>query len=185
MIIQIRGTSGSGKTWAMRQVMQQLGHWKEHHLPGRRKPAFYTQGRIAILGHYENVCGGCDTFKNYGQLHEALDAALGLERSVILEGLMLSDDVQQTLKMHSAYGGVRAIYLAVNLTDCIARVKERRAERGQGPEFNEEKLKNRQAQIERTKPRLDAAGILTRRAAARQAPGLILGWLGCTLARRQ
>lgn len=177
MIIQLRGTSGTGKTTAMRKIMDSLGpELEEVYTDGRRKPAYYLgrESTVAVLGHYENVCGGCDTFKNYEQLHAALRAAFSATGCVLMEGLMLSDDVLQTVKMHKEVANVRCLYLHLDVETCIERVKQRRKERGQGEEFNFDKLRNRQAQIDRTRSRLEVEGILCRRAAPNQVPGIVL-----------
>jgi ABC-type dipeptide/oligopeptide/nickel transport system ATPase component len=56
VIIQLRGTSGSGKSTAMRRVMDSLGDWNAVYAPGRKKPQLYYTaagsewGRVAVLG---------------------------------------------------------------------------------------------------------------------------------------
>lgn len=189
MIIQLRGTSGSGKTTAMRKFMQDiprgLFQWEPVYISGRRKPQFYHLGdHVAILGHYESICGGVDTFKNYKQFQLAVRRAGTFCEHVLMEGLMLSDDVQQTLCLFNSIefsprpeNQFRVIYITTDLLTCIDRVKSRRAAKGKGPEFNEKKLRDRHAQIERTRPRLEAAGIYCRRATDEQAVRLLLEWV--------
>lgn len=176
--IQLRGTSGSGKTTAMRAFMGDLGSWEPRHvIEGRRKPSYYARGQIAVLGHYESPCGGCDTFKGYAQLQEVVRSTFESFPIVLMEGLMLSDDVLQTVKIHEQVAPVRVLYLNTPIDTCIARVKKRRAEKGRDDVFNEEKLRNRQAQIDRTRPRLEAAGILCRTASADQVVRLLNTWI--------
>lgn len=182
MIIQLRGTSGSGKTTAMRKFMQDAPrgyhHWQSVFVSGRRKPQFYHLGdHVAVLGHYDSPCGGCDTFKGYEQLQAAVRVADSYAEYVVMEGLMLSDDVLQTAKMHTEVAPVKVIYLTTDIELCIERVKQRRAARGKDGIFNYDKLRNRHEQIMRTRPRLEAAGIYCRRASANQTPQLVLDWL--------
>lgn len=181
MILQIRGTSGSGKTTLMREFMGLLPseEWQERQaIEGRRKPSHYVNGVYAVLGHYESTCGGCDTFKGYEQLHVALTAALRECDHVVMEGLLLSDDVQQTLKMRDYITDIEVYYLTTPIETCIAQVKKRRAEKGKDDVFNETKLRTRYEQIERTKPRLQEAGIFCRHCSYKQALPLIKGVLG-------
>lgn len=182
MIIQLRGTSGSGKTTAMRHIMETVD-WSAEYVEGRKKPAYYVSmgydgcPPTAVLGHYENVCGGCDTFKNYDQLLHAARLGHRDRLFVLMEGLMISDDVRQTVELHNTLAEVRCYFLVTPLDVCIANVKKRRAGRGQGPAFNEEKLRNRAAQIERTIPRLREAGIPCRHVSCDQAVRLVTGLL--------
>lgn len=189
MIIQLRGTSGSGKTTAMRRIMEELSPvWQPVYSEGRKKPAFYFisfgSRNVSVLGHYESPCGGCDTFKNYTQLQDAVKCAAFGQSHVLMEGLMLSDDVQQTVKMFNSLefnirpeSQFRVLYLTTDIELCIERVKQRRAAKGKDGIFNYNKLRNRHEQIMRTRPRLEAAGIYCRRASADQAPKLVLDWI--------
>jgi hypothetical protein len=170
MIIQLRGTSGSGKTTAMRQVIGVGPEWTARFSEGRRKPVYYVRDQAAVMGHYSSPCGGCDTFKNYGQLKDALKSAAREVSLILMEGLMLSDDVLQTVEIHETIMPVHRIYyLNTPLDVCIERVKGRRVAKGKDTVFNEEKLKNRHAQIERTRPRLESAGIECRLISPSQA----------------
>jgi len=103
MIVQIRGTSGSGKTWAMRSIMSLLGSdWVPFYVDagvdngklvefeGRKKPLGYYlreydmelgnsrlpifPPRIIVLGHYEAVCGGCDNIGSARAVYDVIDA---------------------------------------------------------------------------------------------------------------
>lgn len=174
LIIQIRGTSGSGKTTAMRSFMGPLESWNPRYvIEGRRKPSYYVCNGAAVLGHYDSPCGGCDTFKGYDQLQLVVREAAVLSPKIVMEGLMLSDDVRQTDRIHKEVGAVVVFYLTTPLDVCIARVKGRRAEKGKDDVFNEEKLRNRAAQIERTRPRLEELGITCRRCSVSQVPRLL------------
>lgn len=186
MICQLRGTSGSGKTTAMRKIMQDVPRgmfqWEPLYVTGRKKPQMYMLADwLGVLGHYDSICGGCDTFKNYDQLQQAFERADVNCKHVLMEGLMLSDDVLQTIKMYENRNELadefRVIYITTDLLTCIERVKSRRAAKGKGPTFNEKKLRDRHAQIERTRPRLEAVGIYCRRATDEQAVRLVQEWI--------
>lgn len=177
MIIQLRGTSGSGKTTAMRSILDSLFWDAQFVIDGRRKPSYYRSNgnsevstQVAILGHYESTCGGCDTFKNYSVLKEVITDASKESKLILMEGLMVSDDVLQTVEIHRSIFPIHRIYyLNTPIDVCIERVKGRRKAKGWDTAFNEKKLKNRHAQIERTRPRLEAAGITCRTCSADQA----------------
>ena len=66
MIVNIRGTSGSGKSTIVVRVCGLYDKKTPHFLEGRKNPYYYVfekEGHkpLAILGHYESPCGGCDT----------------------------------------------------------------------------------------------------------------------------
>lgn len=72
VIIQVRGTSGSGKTTAVRKVMAELGEWEPGFVEGRKRPLFYKRERVAVLGHYEVPCGGGDTIGSVPEIFAAI-----------------------------------------------------------------------------------------------------------------
>lgn len=174
MIIQIRGTSGSGKTWVMRQVMNQLGPWKPQYTEGRRKPLYYSNVLgVAVLGHYEATCGGCDNIGSAAQVYQLIQRLTGNHRVILCEGLLLSEDVKWTSQLDD----VRVIYLVTPIEKCIELIKQRRANAGNAKPLNEHNTRNRVAVIERSRVKLLDAGVLCRRVTANQAPKLIEGWI--------
>lgn len=59
MILNIRGTSGSGKTWLVRQIMKEL---EAQSIPGEegKIEGYLLKGNIRVVGPYPEGCGGCD-----------------------------------------------------------------------------------------------------------------------------
>ncbi|WP_041785306.1 hypothetical protein [Rhodospirillum centenum] len=107
LIVNPRGTAGSGKTEIVRRVLaaydwQGPGRAEPLFRPGRTRPFAYrlahpAGGRpLVVLGQYGGTCGGCDTIPaRDGGLPAAL--LLAAERAtagddVLLEGLALSAD---------------------------------------------------------------------------------------------
>lgn len=180
MIIQIRGTSGSGKTWAMRKVMEQLGEPEVQYVTGRKRPqTYFYPGLVYVLGHYEIACGGCDTLGSVPQIFSLVETLLkppSNARIILGEGLLLSEDVIWVEK----YRDSRIVFLTTSVEECLERVKQRQSEKGRAPADPERvvrKLTRRVETIERARVRLVDAGILCRRVSATQAPGLILDWI--------
>lgn len=177
MLVQIRGTSGSGKSWVMRQVMKSLGQWIPEYKPGRKRPLYYRCNDTLILGHYEIDCGGCDTIGSAPEVYEALKS-LPKARHILTEGLLWSGDVKWTVALRDEGYDPRAVYLTTDMETCLRQVNSRQAGRvTANPERVALKLSKRFAEIARTHPRLLAEGIMCRRVAAAQAPSLILNWL--------
>lgn len=176
MIIQIRGTSGSGKTTVFKQVMNRIGLWVPHHVEGRKQPLYYSHQNLLVLGHYESPCGGCDTIGSSGKIFELIQQLRKdyKEPDILCEGLLLSEDV----KWSSQLVGLRVIFLTTPLERCLSQIKQRRLEVGNEKELNPKNTTNRMRVIERAHSKLTEAGIITRRASSDQAVGIILKWLG-------
>ncbi len=179
MIIQIRGTSGSGKTTVMRKVMDQLGPWEPQMIEGRKKPLFYSNRQdVVILGHYESPCGGGDTIGSAAQIYrliESLDGGTyyGHKRVILCEGLLLSEDV----KWSSQLLDLRVLFLTTPLERCLEQIKSRRLAGGNEKPLNPANTTNRVATIERARQKLVQLGIPCYRASSDQAPRIILRWI--------
>lgn len=181
MIIQIRGTSGSGKSTVMRAVKDQLGEWNYALVEGRKQPLYYrTAGEpdIVLLGHYESPCGGCDTIGSARQVFELIQTFLDVHKSPIIlcEGLLLSEDVKWSIQLKD--NGLRVYYLTTPPEKCLEQIKHRREIAGNLKELNTENTLNRIAVIERSRLRLKEAGVECVRCSASQATGLILKHIG-------
>lgn len=190
MIIQIRGTSGSGKSTVMRDIMGRMGDWQAHYVDGRKKPLFYVSRSewplTVVLGHYESPCGGCDTIGSAREVAVMIEEVLRTVAKVeigddgwtehyiiphiLCEGLLLSEDVKWTKEMND----VRCFFLTTPLERCLEQIKGRRAEAGNEKPLNPGNTTNRVSVIERARVKLVEAGIPCRRCSPEQAPGLIL-----------
>lgn len=144
MIIQVAGTSGSGKSHLMRSFLKWArkdGGFTEHPLfaPERASPIAYlfkTQqdsGTSAVvLGAYESPTGGCDTihdiaevFKQVAHYHEHGD-------HVLFEGLFCMNQTRGPQLASYAGKDLVVLQLTTPLATCLASINARRAERGEG-----------------------------------------------------
>lgn len=132
MIINVRGTSGSGKSYLIRSIMDLYGSRLRYRETGRKRPLGYlclrpAGGRsLAVIGHYETACGGCDTIPT-------LETAFGLVRmahtaghDVLFEGLLINSDRKRTIEMHEDSLPLTVITLDTPLDLCLESVKLRR-----------------------------------------------------------
>lgn len=140
MILNLRGTSGAGKTECSRQIMTRYG-WglpdraEALYRDGRRRPIAYRfrhpcGGRpLAVLGHYEVTSGGCDTI---GGADGGLDAVFDLARElagsghdVLFEGLLLSSEHRRSQRLARSHR-LHVLLLDTPLERCIRNVILRR-----------------------------------------------------------
>ncbi len=179
MIINIRGTSGSGKSTVMRRVMSEMT-LQPHSVPGRRNPLFYTaryrDRRVAVLGHYESECGGCDTINSYSTLTQLIRDLTAKGESILMEGLLLSEDTKQTLSL--GVEDLRVLFLTTPIERCLDNVKRRRLARGNNKPFNPTNTSRRVTTILRAREKLESAGVSCYSVSFHHAHKLILHWLG-------
>lgn len=186
MIIQIRGTSGSGKTTVMRQVMASFAEgWTGIGYPGRKKPLYYSLNNrqvetglpgVYILGHYEATCGGCDNIGSAAKVFEliaTLQQAYGGDSIILCEGLLLSEDSKWTSQMDD----VKVLFLNTSEEECLSRVRSRRLAAGNAKELNPDNTVNRLAVIARSRVKLESHGIYCQSASSRQAHRIVLKWI--------
>lgn len=205
MIIQVRGTSGSGKSTVVNKVMQAIGDWDKVYIPNRKRPLCYVSSPgvlpklseawdkvhipnrklpIVVLGHYEIACGGCDTIGSVPQVFAAMQSLNFDYEHIICEGLLLSEDVKWSLPYKDK---LKAIFLTTPVDECLRRVVQRQNEKGREPADPARvirKLTTRVGTIERARLRLVAAGADCRRVNSDQAVKVVLGFLGYTLDQR-
>jgi len=181
MIVQVRGTSGSGKTTVMRKVMDSL-MWESVYKEKRKKPLFYRSAdpqleNIFILGHYEeSACGGCDTIGSAAAVYELIRS---INNGVILcEGLLLSEDTKWTLHLAKTDKiPVECLFLTTPLERCLKQIKGRREAAGNTDKLDPSNTTNRVRTIERARTKLSEAGVSCRRVSPEQAPEVIMNLL--------
>lgn len=134
MIINIRGTSGSGKSTLMRRIMEHpdYGRRLKYHIDGRKQPIGYVLQRLhgndlAIIGHYETACGGCDTIQKMEEIFRLVRESHAAGHDVMFEGLLISADVNRAQALHDDGLPFTVIALdKVPLETCLDSVNQRR-----------------------------------------------------------
>ena len=135
VIVNIRGTNGSGKSYIVSRLLEAFGGkplkdekgkvWA-YCLSGCASPTF-------VLGRYTagTQTGGCDTIKSTGTVYVQLEK-LAARGNVLLEGLVLSGTYGPLVAMASCHPEYRFIFIALStsLQKCILRVMRRRAKSG-------------------------------------------------------
>lgn len=140
MIIVIRGTSGSGKTYLVRKIMEELGS-PDHPLAisNSMKGKFVHGGmnwvspRISVVGDYNANCGGCDKFSWKGAASDVISLVREqhlLGNHVIFEGLMVSQygTARLVALNEVSDGNLIAINLSTSPEVCLDSVRARREE---------------------------------------------------------
>lgn len=167
MIIQIRGTSGSGKSTIVKELMEEKalsGSKLRVTEEGRRQPLGYIVSgggpQIAVPGHYETACGGCDTLPSYDRIFELIRQSRAMGWNVLFEGLLVSEEVKRTFQLHQDYPGeLVVIFLNTPVEVCLESIRARRAARGDERPLKEDNTRNRVKTIIRACTILLEAGV--------------------------
>ena len=162
MIIDIRGTHGSGKSSIPIALI------KLHDaVPILGKPLTY-EGKVGILGYeigeynlkilgrYETQCGGCDGIKTQDEIKARIKAWEG-ESNLMLEGILVSHTFGPWNEF-AEHRDWRFRFLSTDLQTCIARVNARRAASGKGPLDDPKNIVKDWSQIRSLQPKFQANG---------------------------
>lgn len=142
MIINIRGTHGSGKSTVLRQF---LDNYKSQVIQpeGVHKPEGYLCltpfGDVYIVGSYKTACGGCDGIQPYALIWpRVLDYAT--RGHVLFEGALVSNSYGNIGRYSEMFGDQFVFaFLDTPLKTCIDRILERRKKNGNIKPFDPNK----------------------------------------------
>jgi len=166
MIIDIRGTHGSGKSSIPIALI------KLHNaVPILGRPLTYGgnvgilgyevgEYNLRILGRYETQCGGCDGIKTQDEI-KARVTEWAKDGHVMLEGILVSHTFGPWDKF-ATNKPWRFCFLDTPLQTCIDRVNTRRAAAGKGPLEDPKNIIKDWKQIRSLHPKFEAAGHNTR-----------------------
>lgn len=144
MIVNIRGTSGCGKSHLVRRVMDSYEHRASYYIHGRMQPIGYEcfahgtnvipgiRRPLWVIGHYETPCGGCDTISKgtLDYVYETVREKHALDYHVMYEGLVVTSDTRRCAALHTDGLPLLVVAIDESIETCVASVEARRRERG-------------------------------------------------------
>lgn len=163
-VVNIRGTSGTGKSHLVKKIMDLYPKHIAQYTKGRKRPIGYICERpdgppLYVVGHYEQPCGGCDTIIGLEAIYEEVFFAVkDLEMDTIFEGLIVCSDVVRciSLKEHSR---LLVIELDTPLDECIQNLQDRRYIRGDNRPVNPRHTIAKMDQLVPQRKKFEAAGV--------------------------
>jgi hypothetical protein len=172
MLIQIRGTSGSGKTHVAKSLITWLmnNSFKERlvYREGRNKPIVqqyqYKNVMVTFIGHYCTPCGGVDTVSSRDEQFSLAKQYLtlpGLNCFVLMEGVLLSDEITRTVETAKLLSA-RIFMLNTPIDVCIQQINARRLAKGNTKPVAETNTRNRVRSIENAGNKLVTRGLLVK-----------------------
>jgi hypothetical protein len=177
-ILNIRGTSGSGKSAVVRQLMDHFGVQAEIAKPSTQRVwAYVLRNGMHVLGRYETACGGADTVASFGKIRTQLNI-LARRGNVVFEGLLWSgvfkssDDFARSVPH-------RVIFALLDTPPdlCVSRVLARRRTAGNAKPFDARRTLDKHRSVLSTQDRLLKAGHDARILPHEEPLNTILHWL--------
>ncbi len=159
MIFNIRGISGSGKSYIVHSILNANEHEPIPEVPGTdigvigyHVPSLMTN----ILGRYGSTCGGCDGF---GSQDEICGKVCRLkDPNLIFEGKLVSFSFGRYNLLTKRSGPIIFCFLDTSIEECIERVYQRREKRGKLGSFDEQRLHRHYKDIQNSKQKFVDAG---------------------------
>lgn len=186
MIINLRGTSGSGKTTLVKSILGAcVKKVAVRARDGGKRPIGYIcelpSGKwLAVVGHYEIACGGCDTISDMNEVFARVKEAHDLGYHVLFEGAIVSTLARNVIELHLAGYPVEVISLNTPLDVCLESIMERRRAKSgdKAKPLNPKTTTQKFASTKSTHAKIVAAGIPAVWASRDEALALIKGKLG-------
>lgn len=183
MILNIRGTHGSGKSTIVRNILDRYG--AEPIACGEDKPQGYRvplqDGKqLYVVGSYENQCGGCDGIQPYSLIWPRV-ASYTLCGHVLFEGALVSSSYGEIGRSSEAYGDDFVFaFLDTPLEVCLERIRKRREAKGNTKPLDPKNTRVKYDNIQRSIGKIrDELGrrvvIIDHRRAVPQIMGLLYG----------
>lgn len=147
MIIVIRGTNGSGKSYTVRQILAKAtetkgtpdGNGMIIRLNDVKRP-------IVIVGPYieGRSMGGCDCIRQPSKIYNLVEWADDRAYHVILEGVVLA--TRPWFKYRKEQNmDVRYAFLDPHTEDCLLNIRNRQAKKGHISTISREAMENKRA----------------------------------------
>ena len=162
MVINLRGTSGSGKSTIVRRLMDLYPRKDPFFVTGRKRPMAYgchrSGGRsLWVVGHYETACGGCDTINGMETIYGLIREAIEMGYDVIFEGLIVASDVVRCVSLKEQ--GLLVLELDTTIDICVQSIQARRDARGDERQLNDGNTRYKMKCIAAQRPRFLSAGV--------------------------
>lgn len=176
LIINIRGTNGSGKSTAVTRYMEVICV-EEELKQGTKTWAYRLRNGVSVLGRYTTVCGGCDTVKTFADVKAGV-TELASHGPVLFEGVLWSTCFKPSVELAQSLPEHHFIFAMMDTAadECLRRVLVRRKQAGNEKPFEPTKQQQKHVTIARVQRRLTEAGLDARILPNASAFALIEEW---------
>lgn len=166
VIVNIRGTSGSGKSTIAFEFLKRFPSeeltGKDGKIKGYRvnTSSAGLSYDVFILGKYTTACGGLDACPTQAEAGELATKAYEMGGHVLAEGLLASAAGPKGAFTDAIYQTGAAVFAVLDtpLQTCLDRVRARRLAKGNDKPFNEKNTRDKYTQVHSTAKALHAIG---------------------------
>lgn len=177
MIINLRGTNGSGKSTVARAFPgEEIALVAFETKVGKLRHVIGTYSRehdLLVVGSYRTECGGCDGIPTQDLVCTAVTEAVDLAKHVLFEGVIVSTIYERYQKLSLRLRGMTWAYLDTPIELCLARIAARNGDKP----IKEELVRNKVGAIESTQRRALVAGERVEIVDHTRAVEMVKGWL--------
>jgi len=176
MILDIRGTNGSGKSYIAHTLIKKYNSSYDGIKGGYHIPEL----ELFICGPYLSNSGGCDRLETQDEIQSLVTKSACRYKNVFFEGILSShifrrwNDLAADQLLSDDY---RFIFLDTPLQTCIDRVKKRRFKKGNTKPLDTYWLEYDFLRIKRVCIKLNKAGRQVFILKSNESVECILGWL--------
>jgi hypothetical protein len=130
MLLNLRGSSGSGKSTVIRALLDRYGSRSIYGCLGLRSPeAYRLDDRTFVIGPYLTPCGGCDALGSIDRVIELVREYSAKGHDVIFEGLIISSSYGRIGQFLESYGKDALVaFLTTSRQRCYQQLCKRQAE---------------------------------------------------------
>lgn len=128
--INLRGTSGSGKSYAVVKLIKALNGRPLRSAKDGKILGYELDDGVFVLGSYENECGGCDAIRTQDEVCRLVEKYTKRYRLVVFEGVIVGLIFQRYIDLSRRVGGIVWAYIDTPYEMCLDRILMRRHARG-------------------------------------------------------
>lgn len=158
MIVNLRGTHGSGKSTVVRRILDRYEAQPEGQ-DKKGKPMGYVislsnGSKLHVVGSYKNDCGGCDGIQPYSEIWPRV-VAYAARGHVLFEGALVSSSYGNIGRDSEVYGECFVFaFMDTPLEVCLERIRQRRLARGNDKPVDRRNTENKYNSILRSIPKI-------------------------------
>lgn len=157
MIVNIRGTHGSGKSTIVKNILERYEATPILE-EGQKKPLGYFMdscaGMLYVVGPYSTACGGCDAIQPYDRIWP-LVTKFAERGHVIFEGALVSSSYGNIGRDSVVYGDQFVFaFLDTPLEVCLERIRQRRLAKGNTKPLDPKNTTSKYEGIQKSIPKI-------------------------------
>jgi hypothetical protein len=180
MIVNIRGTHGSGKSTIVKKILEKFEAVELPIGEGPKLAGYLVKlapkQRLYVVGPYRTACGGCDAIQPYDLIWPRV-LAYAKKGHVLFEGALVSSSVGNIGRAMAARKDCVVAFMDTPLQECLDRIARRRAARGDDRPLNPKNTTSKFEGIVRSRPQLEALGLRCVTVPHKRAVSFVLGLL--------